>query len=147
VGTPWMGRCHMVPIRRLQRQDPPWQSCLGKPYPLLSSACPQNVHRDALRITHHPRQPGGPGAEVAAGTRSTPPILATERGQRALAPSSSMYLLTRPRNRGRRRFPKIQMLTVAELFAGRQPQLPWLDPDAFRKAARETGSRQDSLPL
>jgi hypothetical protein len=57
-----------------------------------------------------------------------------------------MYLLMRPRNRGRRRFPKIQILTVAEVFAGRQPQLPWLDPDALRKAARETGSRQDSLP-
>jgi hypothetical protein len=44
------------------------------------------------------------------------------------------------------RFPKIQILTVTELFPGRQPQLPWLDPDALRKAARETGSRQDSLP-
>jgi site-specific DNA-methyltransferase (adenine-specific) len=35
------------------------------------------------------------------------------------------------------KFPKIQIVTVAELFAGRKPQLPWLDPGAFGKAARE----------
>ena len=45
------------------------------------------------------------------------------------------------------KFPKIQILTVAELFAGKKPQLPWRDPGAFRKAARESASRQDSLPL
>ena len=45
------------------------------------------------------------------------------------------------------KFPKIQILTIAELFAGRQPELPWRDPGAFRKAAREASSRQDSLPL
>jgi site-specific DNA-methyltransferase (adenine-specific) len=45
------------------------------------------------------------------------------------------------------KFPKIQILTIAELFAGKKPQLPWLDPGAFRKAAREIASRQDSLPL
>lgn len=45
------------------------------------------------------------------------------------------------------KFPKIQILTIAELFAGNKPQLPWLDPGAFRKAAREATSRQDSLPL
>jgi hypothetical protein len=45
------------------------------------------------------------------------------------------------------KFPKIQILTIAELFAGKKPQLPWLDPAAFRKAARESASRQNSLPL
>jgi restriction endonuclease Mrr len=45
------------------------------------------------------------------------------------------------------KFPKIQLLTIAELFAGKQPQLPWRDPDAFKKAARELASWQDSLPL
>jgi site-specific DNA-methyltransferase (adenine-specific) len=45
------------------------------------------------------------------------------------------------------KFPKIQILTIAELFAGKKPELPWLDPGAFRKAARESASRQDSLPL
>jgi site-specific DNA-methyltransferase (adenine-specific) len=45
------------------------------------------------------------------------------------------------------KFPKVQILTIAELFAGKKPELPWLDPGAFRKAARETTSRQNSLPL
>jgi site-specific DNA-methyltransferase (adenine-specific) len=45
------------------------------------------------------------------------------------------------------KFPKIQVLTIGELFAGRQPELPWRDTAAFRKAARETTSKQDSLPL
>jgi site-specific DNA-methyltransferase (adenine-specific) len=44
------------------------------------------------------------------------------------------------------KFPKIQLLKIAELFAGKQPQLPWRDQDAFRKAAREPAARQDSLP-
>jgi len=45
------------------------------------------------------------------------------------------------------KFPKIQILTVAELFAGRQPELPWRDTAAFRKAAREdaTAGRQSRL--
>jgi hypothetical protein len=29
------------------------------------------------------------------------------------------------------KFPKIQILTIAELFAGKQPQLPWRDVAAF----------------
>jgi site-specific DNA-methyltransferase (adenine-specific) len=45
------------------------------------------------------------------------------------------------------KFPKIQILTVTELFAGKQPQLPWRDTAAFRKAAREdaTVGRQSRL--
>ena len=35
------------------------------------------------------------------------------------------------------KFPTIQILTIAELFAGKQPQLPWRDVAAFKKAARE----------
>lgn len=38
------------------------------------------------------------------------------------------------------KFPKIQILTIAELFAGRQPELPWRDVAAFKKAAREDAS-------
>jgi hypothetical protein len=45
------------------------------------------------------------------------------------------------------KFPKIQILTVTELFAGKQPQLPWRDTAAFRKSAREdaTAGRQSRL--
>ena len=35
------------------------------------------------------------------------------------------------------KFPKLQVITIAELFAGRQPELPWRDVAAFKKAARE----------
>jgi len=45
------------------------------------------------------------------------------------------------------KFPKIQILTVAELFAGRQPALPWRDTAAFKKAARELSTTQSALPF
>jgi DNA modification methylase len=34
-------------------------------------------------------------------------------------------------------FPRIQILTVEDLFEGRKPHLPWQDPTVFRKAKRE----------
>jgi DNA modification methylase len=43
------------------------------------------------------------------------------------------------------KFPKIQILTVRELFAGKQPQLPWRDPGAFRKAQKEDTTAQGQL--
>lgn len=45
------------------------------------------------------------------------------------------------------RFPKIQLLTIEELFEGRKPGMPWLDPESFKKAAREDvmASRQGKL--
>ncbi|MFG6282201.1 DNA methyltransferase [Sphingomonas sp. S6] len=45
-----------------------------------------------------------------------------------------------------RTYPRLQILTVADLFAGRKPDLPYPDPNlAFRKAAREDTARQDRL--
>ena len=46
-----------------------------------------------------------------------------------------------------RDYPKIQILTIEELLEGKRPDLPWLDPSAFRKAAREDTSHQDELDL
>ncbi len=34
-------------------------------------------------------------------------------------------------------FPRIQILTIADLFDGDRPRLPWVDPSVFRKAKRE----------
>lgn len=34
-------------------------------------------------------------------------------------------------------YPKIQILTVEDLFLGRRPDMPWLDPGAFKRAKRE----------
>lgn len=42
-------------------------------------------------------------------------------------------------------FPKIQILSIEELFAGKQPRLPWPDPKAFKKASREEIDRQERL--
>jgi hypothetical protein len=45
------------------------------------------------------------------------------------------------------KFPKLQILTIRELFDGTQPKLPWIDPNAFKKAAREASAVQNELEL
>jgi hypothetical protein len=43
------------------------------------------------------------------------------------------------------KYPKIQILTIAELFAGSKPNIPLIDPTAFKKAAKELTSKQEDL--
>ena len=45
------------------------------------------------------------------------------------------------------KFPKIQILTIEDLFTGKKPQMPWLDPNAFKKAAQEdmNAGKQENL--
>lgn len=45
------------------------------------------------------------------------------------------------------KFPKIQILTIEDLFDGKKPLMPWLDPATFKKAAREdmSAGRQEKL--
>ena len=38
-------------------------------------------------------------------------------------------------------YPKLQILTVGQLFAGQKPDMPWIDPTVFRKAKAEKGSQ------
>ncbi|MCC7266008.1 MAG: hypothetical protein IT546_01570, partial [Caulobacteraceae bacterium] len=38
---------------------------------------------------------------------------------------------------GGRDYPKVQILTIEQLFEGRRPEMPWLDPSVFKKAKRE----------
>ena len=45
------------------------------------------------------------------------------------------------------RYPKIQILTIEELFAGRKPAIPLVDPTAFKKAQAEPTAKQEQLPL
>ena len=46
------------------------------------------------------------------------------------------------------RYPKVQILTIRELFEGKQPNIPLADSASFKKAAREsTGGDQDDLPF
>ena len=44
-------------------------------------------------------------------------------------------------------FPKIQILTVEDMFEGKRPQLPWIDASVFRKAKRENTEQQPKLDL
>ncbi|MGI8741773.1 MAG: DNA methyltransferase [Bryobacteraceae bacterium] len=45
------------------------------------------------------------------------------------------------------KYPKIQILTIAELFEGKQPNIPLVDSASFKKAARESAGEQDDLPF
>jgi site-specific DNA-methyltransferase (adenine-specific) len=42
-------------------------------------------------------------------------------------------------------YPKVQILTIAELFAGKKPELPLVDPTFFKKAAKEVTGVQETL--
>jgi hypothetical protein len=43
-------------------------------------------------------------------------------------------------------FPKIQIVTVEELFSPKNPlHLPWQDTSVFKKAKRETTEKQSEL--
>ncbi len=45
-----------------------------------------------------------------------------------------------------RSYPRLQIITIAELFAGKKPDIPFVDPlAAFRRAAREDGVLQGEL--
>ena len=43
------------------------------------------------------------------------------------------------------KYPKIQILTIRELFEGKQPNIPLVDPSAFKKAPKEARGEQDAL--
>jgi DNA modification methylase len=43
------------------------------------------------------------------------------------------------------KYPKIRIFTIAELFAGKKPNIPLIDPSAFKKAATELDAEQHKL--
>jgi hypothetical protein len=43
------------------------------------------------------------------------------------------------------KYPKIQILTIEELFAGKKPNIPLIDPSVFRKAQAEPRGKQERL--
>jgi hypothetical protein len=45
------------------------------------------------------------------------------------------------------KYSKIQILTIADLFSGRQPNIPLVDASAFKRAAKESVGDQDDLPF
>jgi site-specific DNA-methyltransferase (adenine-specific) len=45
------------------------------------------------------------------------------------------------------KYPKIQILTIRELFEGKQPNIPLVDSSAFKRAAKERVGDQNPLPF
>ncbi|MGD1091799.1 MAG: DNA methyltransferase [Bryobacteraceae bacterium] len=46
------------------------------------------------------------------------------------------------------KYPKIQIMTIEDLFSGKQPNIPLVDSASFKKAAKEIeGGEQDKLPF
>ncbi len=45
------------------------------------------------------------------------------------------------------KYPKIQILTIRELFEGKQPNIPLVDASAFKRAPKEKQGDQDALPF
>jgi hypothetical protein len=43
------------------------------------------------------------------------------------------------------KYPRVQILTIAELFAGKQPNIPLVDSSAFKRAAKESQGQQEEL--
>ena len=43
------------------------------------------------------------------------------------------------------KFPKLQIVTVADLFAGKRPQIPFGHSEGFKKAAKEKDAGQGTL--
>jgi hypothetical protein len=43
------------------------------------------------------------------------------------------------------KFAKIQILTIEQLFAGKKPEIPFVDPTAFKAAPKEDTSKQGQL--
>jgi hypothetical protein len=43
------------------------------------------------------------------------------------------------------RYPKIQILTIQELFDGKQPNIPLIDASSFKKAPKEASGDQHRL--
>jgi site-specific DNA-methyltransferase (adenine-specific) len=43
------------------------------------------------------------------------------------------------------KYQKIQILTIEQLFAGKKPDIPLIDPSVFKKAAKESTAKQETL--
>jgi site-specific DNA-methyltransferase (adenine-specific) len=44
-----------------------------------------------------------------------------------------------------RTYPKLQIITLAELFQGKKPDIPFVDPASVKRAKREETGKQDRL--
>jgi site-specific DNA-methyltransferase (adenine-specific) len=44
-------------------------------------------------------------------------------------------------------FPKLQILTVEDLFNDQRPHMPWIDPGVFRRAKRESTTKRGEMEI
>ena len=44
-----------------------------------------------------------------------------------------------------RKHPRLQIITLAELFHGKRPDIPWVDQTVGKSARREDSAKQGSL--
>jgi hypothetical protein len=45
------------------------------------------------------------------------------------------------------KYEKIQFLTIEDLFDGKRPHMPWVDPSVFKKAKWENMEKQEKMDL
>ncbi len=43
------------------------------------------------------------------------------------------------------KYPRLQILTIEDLFAGKKPNIPLVDPSVFKKATEEQREKQSEL--
>jgi len=96
-------------------------------------------------------------AAVMVSTASHPPLQARGRGTHSSEREGKVETpkgrsATRPVKAGFfetpfGKYPKIQILTIAELFKGKRPDVPLVDPTQFKKAQKELTETQDDLPF
>ena len=83
--------------------------------------------------------PASPSRFLIAVTVMTVPSPPT-KPMKARAAAAGFY------SAGGRDYEKVQILTIEELFDGKRPAMPWLDPSVFKKAKREASAeKQGSL--
>ncbi|MGB3469772.1 MAG: DNA methyltransferase [Erythrobacter sp.] len=77
------------------------------------------------------------GAKIGVFLTAQAPTRAMERDAAAVGVWENDYT--------GRKHPRLQILTLAELFKNRRPDIPWVDASAVKKAKREDTSKQGKL--
>lgn len=77
------------------------------------------------------------GAKLGVFITAQPPTRAMERDAAAVGVWENEYT--------GRKHPRLQIITLAELFQNKRPDIPWVDSNAVKKAKREDTTKQGKL--
>ncbi|XUU59455.1 restriction endonuclease [Erythrobacter sp. HA6-11] len=77
------------------------------------------------------------GAKIGVFLTAQPPTRAMERDAAAVGVWENEYT--------GRKHPRLQILTLAELFQNKRPDIPWVDATAVKKSKREDTTKQGKL--